>query len=257
MVAFPAATVIGALFVGVAVISSHSTGEPGPIGWIVAEQLVPLYGWAILAPALVALLHRLPVTREQLWPRLAVHFAVGPLVAIAKLVASAPLAVVFIWGPRDVPFGDGFRWILANRVLENTVLYWMLVAVYHAIAGPARASLEARREEGARRIALRTDGRVVLVDPDAIDRVGVDGNYVLVHVGAHVHRVRDTLSGFEARLPANRFLRIHRSALVNIDRIREVQPWFHGDFAVVLRDGTQLISGRTYRDRIRGLIMAR
>jgi hypothetical protein len=257
MVAFPAAAAIGALFVGVELISRRSTGQSAPVGSIVAEQLVPLYGWAILAPVLVALLNRFAMTRERMWPSLAVHLAVGPVVAVAKLVASAPLAAVFIWGPRDVPFADGLRWILANRVIPNTVLYWMLVAVYHAIAGPARAGFEALREKEARRIPLRTDGRVVLVDLDAIDHVGVEGNYVLVHVGAHVHRVRETLSGFEARLPTSRFLRIHRSALVNVDRIREVQPWFHGDYAVVLRDGTQLISGRTYRDRIRGLIMAR
>lgn len=58
----------------------------------------------------------------------------------------------------------------------------------------------------------------------------------------------------EARLPASRFLRIHRSTLVNLDRIREVQSWFKGDFVVILHDGTRLTSGRTYRARVEQLL---
>ncbi len=254
MAAFAAATVVGALLVGVDVVSRRSTGDAVPVSWIVAEQIVPLYGWALLAPALIALLRRTAVTRERLWRGVAIHFAIAPLVAIAKLTVSAPLAELFVWAPRDVPFEDGFRWLLAHRIPSNAVVYWLIVAVYHAVARPPSAPAEASSVPGDRRLPLRSEGRIVLVESADIDYVAGDGNYVLVHVAGAVHRVRGTLASFETRLPAGGFLRIHRSRLVNLTRIRDVQPWLHGDYLVVLRDGTTLVSGRAHRARVRALI---
>lgn len=253
-VAFAAATVVGGLFVLVDIVSRRSAGEAVPVAWAAAEQLVPLYGWALLAPVLIALLRRSAVTSDRLWWGLLLHFALGPVVAVAKIAASAPLAELFIWNPRGVPFEDGFIWLLTHRVLPNMLVYWLIVAVYHAVARPSPAGVERISRPGERRLPLRAEGRVVLVEPGEIDHIGVDGNYVLVHAGGAVHRVRGTLASLASRLPSERFLRIHRSHLVNMERIREVQPWSHGDYLVILRDGTQLVSGRSHRARVRSLI---
>jgi two-component system LytT family response regulator len=83
--------------------------------------------------------------------------------------------------------------------------------------------------------------------------VEADGNHVRVHVGKESHLIRETLSKLEARLPERAFMRIHRSTLVNIARIREIQPWFQGDYVLLLQDGTRLTSGRSYRDKVRSL----
>jgi two-component system LytT family response regulator len=86
-----------------------------------------------------------------------------------------------------------------------------------------------------------------------IDWIDTAEDSVRLHVGDATHVARDSMANMETRLPAE-FLRIHRSIIVNTTRIREVQPWFKGDYVVILRDGTRLTSGRTYRDRVRALL---
>lgn len=95
------------------------------------------------------------------------------------------------------------------------------------------------------------DGReIVIVDVDEIDWIESAGNYVRLHVGEETHRMRSTLSALERRLDPDLFLRIHRSIMVNTNRLKQISPWFHGDSAVVLRDGTRLNLSRGYRSRV-------
>ncbi len=115
-----------------------------------------------------------------------------------------------------------------------------------------------RMENGkpdARRIAIRAGGHVVLIKTPSIDWVEAADNYVCLHCGGETHVVRETLNAFEKRLDANRFLRIHRSTIVNLDRIKEMRPWFRGDYQVVLHDGTQLTLSRSYRDRLKNVLL--
>jgi len=109
------------------------------------------------------------------------------------------------------------------------------------------------REGYPARIAVRSEGRVALVRADDIDWVEASDNYVILHVGAENHILRDTLTAFEARLNPERFLRISRSTIVNMDRIKELQPLFHGEYAVILRNGTRLTLSRGYRDKLKVL----
>ena len=101
------------------------------------------------------------------------------------------------------------------------------------------------------RIAIRADGRVVLLRVGDIDWIEAADDYVRFHVGSTVYVHRDTLTRLEKRLPASRFMRVHRSTIVNVDRIRELQPWFQSDWVIILADGTRLHSGRRYREAIR------
>lgn len=99
----------------------------------------------------------------------------------------------------------------------------------------------------AKRLAIRGDGRVMLVEVDEVDRLEAAGNYVEVHSGARHQLVRETMASLEARLDPARFVRVSRSSIVNAARVRELQPLFNGDFAVVLRDGTKVAGSRRYR----------
>ena len=99
----------------------------------------------------------------------------------------------------------------------------------------------------AKRLAIKGDGRVMLVDVDEVDRLEAAGNYVEVHSGARHHLVRETMASLEARLDPSRFVRVSRSSIVNATRVRELQPMFNGDFVVVLRDGTKVAGSRRYR----------
>lgn len=102
------------------------------------------------------------------------------------------------------------------------------------------------------RIIVRSGGRVFFLRADEIDWIEAAGNYVRLHAGSEDHLYRETMAGMEKKLDAKRFARIHRSTIVNLDRIKELQPWFRGDYVVLLRDGRKLTLGRAYRDRLIG-----
>lgn len=107
---------------------------------------------------------------------------------------------------------------------------------------------------GVPRLAVKGEGRVVFVRTPDVDWIEAMDNYVRLHVGREVHVMRETLSSLETRLSGSTFLRIHRSTIVNVDRIREVQPWFAGDYVVILADGTKLTTGRRYRAAVQALL---
>jgi two-component system LytT family response regulator len=103
------------------------------------------------------------------------------------------------------------------------------------------------------RLSVRTGGRIVLVDLRTVDWLEAADNYVRIHCGEREYIVRETLASLEQQLDPEAFVRIHRSALVRIDRVRELQPATHGDMDVLLRDGTRLTLSRTWRARARQL----
>jgi two-component system LytT family response regulator len=107
------------------------------------------------------------------------------------------------------------------------------------------------------RLVFKQDGRVVFVRAEAIDWLEADGNYVRIHCGRESHYVRETLAGLEAQLPAEQFMRVSRSALVNLDRVKEFQPLFYGDFSVLLLNGAKVAMSRNYRDRLDKLMAKR
>jgi two-component system LytT family response regulator len=102
----------------------------------------------------------------------------------------------------------------------------------------------------ADRITIKTEGRVFVVKVSDVDWFEAQGNYVRVHTGKAAHLIRETISAVEASLNPAQFARIHRSTIVNLDRIRELQPWFAGDYLVILKDGTQLKLSRTFREQL-------
>ncbi len=114
--------------------------------------------------------------------------------------------------------------------------------------------VESRRESYPARLVIKTSGRVIFLKVDEIDWVDAAGNYVRIHAGAESHMLRETMGRLEERLDPEKFLRIHRSTIVNIERIRELQQQFHGDYLVVLKNGQRLTLSRSYRDRIQELL---
>ncbi len=102
------------------------------------------------------------------------------------------------------------------------------------------------------RLQIRLDGRILFVRTEEIDWIESSANYVRVHVGSESYLLRESLTSLAARLDPVRFARIHRTTVVNIDRVREVQPWFSGDYVVLLRTGAKLKMSRNYRRLIDG-----
>lgn len=104
------------------------------------------------------------------------------------------------------------------------------------------------------RLVVKTDGRVLLVPVDDVDWIESADNYVSVHAGGETHLLRETMNSIEQRLPTDRFMRISRSSIVNVDRIRELQPLFHGDYVVILRNGARLNLSRSHREKLNALL---
>lgn len=104
------------------------------------------------------------------------------------------------------------------------------------------------------RMVIKSGGRAFFLKTDEIDWVEAEGKYVRLHVGKESYLVREAISGLEAQLDPKKFLRIHRSTIVNIDRVRELQPWFHNEYRVILRDGTELMLSRSCRKKLGDLL---
>jgi two-component system LytT family response regulator len=100
------------------------------------------------------------------------------------------------------------------------------------------------------RLVVKSGGRLFFLRTDEIDWVEAAGNYVRLHVGPGSHLLRETMNAIEGRLDPEKFFRIHRSRIVNMERIQELQPWLNGEYAVLLRTGTRLTLSRGDREKL-------
>jgi two-component system LytT family response regulator len=106
------------------------------------------------------------------------------------------------------------------------------------------------RRSGPERLMVKSGGRIYFVRIEDVDWMEAAGNYVRLHVGTEDHLLRESLTALEKKLDPTRFVRIHRSTIVNLERIRELQPAFHGDYVIILQDGTELALSRSCREKL-------
>ncbi len=157
------------------------------------------------------------------------------------------------------PFSDGRFRETMRRARERTAapsperggrLRRLLRRLALAEVAPEAEAGDGPRGLFATRFTVRDDDRIRFVRTRDVDWFEADGNYVILHVGERTHRVRATLTGVEGQLDPAAFVRVHRSAIVNLDAVREVEPWFGGDYIAVMRTGDQVKVSRTYRDSL-------
>jgi two-component system, LytTR family, response regulator len=144
---------------------------------------------------------------------------------------------------RSTSFDDDFR---ERRLAELLAAAASLQRQLAALVGPPQPE----RSSSIRRLAVRNNGHVLFLSLEEIEWIEAAGNYVRLNAGGESYLLRETMSGVEAKLPRDRFLRIHRSAIVNLESVRELVPSPHGDFVVVLRSGKRLPLSRGCRDRL-------
>ena len=114
------------------------------------------------------------------------------------------------------------------------------------------ASVAAGRPRYLQRVLVHQANKAFLLPVERIDRVEADRNYVRLHSGANAFTLRGSISALADRLDPDKFLRINRSEIVRLDAVKELQPWFHGDYRVVMGDGTTLMWSRRYRAQTAG-----
>ena len=126
-----------------------------------------------------------------------------------------------------------------------------LSAILSNLGAPAPSSnADAAGEIQNDRVCVKQGDRLIFVRLADVDWFEADGNYVQLHAGDVIHTVRQTMNELETALGPRRFARIHRSVIVNLDRVREIEPWFAGDQIVVLTSGHRLKMSRTYREQV-------
>jgi two-component system LytT family response regulator len=116
------------------------------------------------------------------------------------------------------------------------------------------AGVAAAGPDGTDRILIKSSGEIIFLKIGEIDWIEAEGDYMKFHVAGRSHLQRETMARLEARLDPKRFVRIHRSTIVNLDRVRKLSPSFVGEYAVVLHDGTKLKLSRGYQDRLVDLL---
>jgi two-component system LytT family response regulator len=117
-----------------------------------------------------------------------------------------------------------------------------------------RAIEALRADRYASRLAVRTEGRTRFLPTAEIDWIEADDDGVRVHAGKRSYALRERISELEGRLSPREFLRVHRSAIVRIDRVQEIQPWFRGDHVLILASGARVRTGPTYREAVQRLL---
>lgn len=177
-------------------------------------------------------------------------------------VANAPAAVIFVTAHDD----------FALKAFEVHAVDYLLKPIDRLRLDTAvgRAKTRVRSQKGPEtstqltnllaelnaaqksqdRISIKSNGRVFFVNVLDIDWVGSADNYVELHVGSHAHLLRETMTAFFARLPQEHFVRISRTAIVNVARVKELQAMFHGEYTVTLTTGARLTLSRSYRGQL-------
>ncbi len=111
-----------------------------------------------------------------------------------------------------------------------------------------------QRSAKLERLIVKTNGRIIFLRIEEIDWMEAAGNYVKLHVGNESHLIRETMNGLEQQLNPQKFIRIHRSTIINIDKIKELEPYFNGDYKVILDNNIHVILSRTYRENFTKLL---
>ncbi len=136
---------------------------------------------------------------------------------------------------------------------EVSELSQRLVALLEDRDG-SRSAEKPAPQQHLTRLLIKSAGRVFFLKTDEIDWIGAEDYYVKLHVGPKGHLLRETMNDLEARLDPQKFLRVHRSAIVNLDRVKELHQHFNGDYVVVLHDGTELKLSRSRREHLQTLL---
>jgi hypothetical protein len=201
--------------------------------------------WALATPAIVWAARRFPVRGSAAVKHAALHLAAGTAFIIAgNVIIRIPLL--------SAPYSLGIDALARDTLLGLVRFYPAALIVYGVILTLAHRAWAARENTAApafvppvpepetsrypERVTVREWSRTHLVRPEDIDWIEADDNYVVVHAGTRTYKGRGRISDLETHLDPTLFVRVHRSAIVRVDMIREVQPLTKGDLALVLHD---------------------
>jgi hypothetical protein len=252
------ALVASILLAGQEYFYRHWGGGPESYDSMLFAQLIGVGVWIVLAPSVVLpLARRFPLDERRRPSYFAVHFAAAGIVPIFHIAIVAMLFASYYYGWSPAAMYDIARDRMHTVYAWSVLVYVAIVAGFHVKSRltfvepiePATVGHSPSAAEYSRRIVVKNDGRLGVVPVEQIDWLEASDNHVVVHTRAANHLMRVPLSRLTERLDPRTFVRVHRSTVVNVDRVREVQPWFRSELVVILKDETRLTIGRSYRDQ--------
>jgi len=176
---------------------------------------------------------------------------------IAGMVALRLLVFAMVSGPRypyvfraaDLPYE------FAKDVFTYGMLSGGIIALAYLLGHRAPAAVPAPpvAAEVPERFTVRKRGKEIVVEMSEIDWIEAAGNYAVLHIGGETYEIRSSLTKLEAELDAKRFVRVHKSYVVNIGRVADVTPWISGDWRIRMQDGAEVNLSRRYRQRFESL----
>ena len=231
-------------------------GHPQP-WWPTLGYVAAIYSiWAMLTWPVVAAVRAIERGIARWWARLAAYLAIWPIVTALHVLLFGLIYWPIYRGP-----GAATRWEMADIMFvrnfsTNGLLYAALIGAAIAwLRWPSKAAAEPRpASPQAGALLIRNRGTVQRIPYDAIDWIGAAGGYAEIHEHGRAHLIEESLASLAGRLPAGAFARIHRGALIRIDRIREIAPIGRGDAHVRLTTGEELRLSRRFRGNLAGLI---
>lgn len=242
-----------ALVAGVQVyLAGRLAGEPVGLVAALTENLLEVAIFAAASPLIWLSAVRFPIRGSRRWAHLALHAVAGvAFVALLNVLAVVPWTVARGGEVAVRAFLGLAAYGFTTHVHAALVVYFAIVALAHVgRRGPEGEAGAGPDEGGIDRLTVEREGRVKLLSVEEIDWIEAAGDELRVHAGDEVYRLRERLKAMEERLDPGRFARIHRSTIVNLDRIDELHHFSHGDYDVLLEDGTRLRMSRSYRDRV-------
>lgn len=251
-----------ASFVVEAMSDSHEIREAGgaypnaPWLWQATSHAVIF----ALTPFITFMLSRFPISADAWRRSVPAHLAAIVLFSVVHILAMVALrkllSPVVFGAPYDFGLADPAAWLYEFR--KDVLTYALIAAIFHMsrLAEQRTLETEAIRDEASQRqrLTLKSGGRTILLDSKSVIRAQAASNYVEVSTAAKTHLARMTLSELERLLDAagGRHARIHRSHIVNLDHVRQIEPTGEGDVTVTLDTGDVIPGSRRYRGRLEG-----
>jgi hypothetical protein len=247
----------------VAVSDEARHGNVIGIGRPLVDEISSHIVVAVLLPAIYWLHRRWPIGEKR---NLLIHVAAVVPFSILHTAGMAALRLLWFNGIVGVPFrfplnAERLQYEFAKDLVSYLMLTTGVVALNYLLQRKPilRVSPPAPEPRAAiERYAVRKrGGSEVVVEVADIDWIEASGNYAILHVGGETFEIRSSLSKLERELDPRRFVRVHKSHVVNIARVTEVIPWVGGDWRIHLRDGAEVNLSRRYRQRFEALAPVR
>ena len=241
-------------------------GVTGVFGRMLAIEVSSHIVVAALIPVLYWMHRRWPIRGGR--RNVAIHALALLPFSIIHTVGMAALRLVWFSGILGEAYSfpltfDRLAYEFAKDIISYGMLTTGVMALRYVFARPSTAAAlppappSPQPETLPERFAVRKRGKEIMVEVADIDWIEAAGNYAVLHVGGDTLEIRSTLTKLEGELDPKRFVRVHKSYVVNVARIAEVTPWISGDWRIRLQDGAEVNLSRRYRQRFEALVPVR